>query len=171
MSTRTVRLPIDMANPKRELSAQDWDDILHDWDSGLALLPLARKWHTSRNRLRRLLTEAGRDVVARPAKGEGHKAWKGGRGRDSKGYITVLLRPSDPLWCMANRKGRVLEHRLVMARHLGRPLDSNETVHHIDGNKENNLIQNLQLRSSFHGPGTCYECQDCGSRNVTAVEL
>lgn len=170
MSTRTVRL-LDVAKPKIKLSAQDWDDILHDWDSGMSLLPLARKWHTSRNRLRRLLTEAGRTVEPRPAKGARHAAWKGGRGLDTKGYVSVLLRPDDPLWCMANRKGRVLEHRLVMARHLGRPLVDTETVHHKDGNKENNLIQNLQLRTANHGPGSSFVCADCGSSNVTATEL
>ncbi len=39
----------------------------------------------------------------------------------------------------------ITEHRAVMALHLGRPLDISESVHHIDGNKSNNDIANLQL--------------------------
>ncbi len=37
------------------------------------------------------------------------------------------------------------EHRNVMEQHLGRKLESEEVVHHIDGNQQNNNIPNLQL--------------------------
>ena len=40
---------------------------------------------------------------------------------------------------------RVLEHRLVMAETLGRDLTDEEVVHHIDEDKLNNAIENLQL--------------------------
>lgn len=40
------------------------------------------------------------------------------------------------------------QHREVMEKSLGRPLMSNEHVHHIDGNKSNNEISNLELMSS-----------------------
>jgi len=36
-------------------------------------------------------------------------------------------------------------HRLVFEKHLGRPLDKNEVVHHIDGDKANNKLSNLML--------------------------
>lgn len=47
-----------------------------------------------------------------------------------------------------NGGGYILEHRKVMEDHLGRFLDPSERIHHIDGDKTNNRIENLQLFSS-----------------------
>jgi hypothetical protein len=46
-----------------------------------------------------------------------------------------------------------MRHRQVMEQHLGRKLRPNETVHHKDGNRANNKIENLELWSNRHGKG------------------
>jgi hypothetical protein len=46
---------------------------------------------------------------------------------------------------MARADGYVMEHRLVMARMVGRPLMRTECVHHADHNPLNNVPTNLEL--------------------------
>ena len=46
-----------------------------------------------------------------------------------------------------------------------------ETVHHIDGDRGNNKLENLQLRQGRHGKGASFQCVDCGSHMVVAVPL
>lgn len=77
-----------------------------------------------------------------PRGGPGHPEWKGGRNIDKNGYV-LLYNPAHP-----NARGRyVLEHRLVMEQKLGRLLKRTEVVHHINGNKQDNRIENLELFS------------------------
>jgi len=72
--------------------------------------------------------------------GEKHHNWKGGRSKLGNGYIE-FLQNNHPF---ANKRGHVLEHRLVMEKHIGRYLLPEEVVHH-DGEKDDNRIEKLQL--------------------------
>ena len=69
--------------------------------------------------------------------------WKGGRFR-LDGYIYILK----PNHSFATKQGYVLKHRLVMEKHIGRYLTSIEVVHHINGIKDDNRIENLKLFSN-----------------------
>lgn len=90
----------------------------------------------------------------------------------NQGYAVVLPEPDDPVAGMTHSvSGYVLEHRLVMARHLRRPLRANETVHHLNGERADNRLENLQLRNGNHGRGVKSVCLDCGSHNIGAVPL
>jgi hypothetical protein len=68
--------------------------------------------------------------------------WKGGRVVASNGYVLIRVGKSHPL---ADSRGYAYEHRIVAERKLGRSLNPGEIVHHIDGNKQNNSIENLNV--------------------------
>ncbi len=77
---------------------------------------------------------------------EDHPRWKGGT-ITKCGYKHVKLYPDDPYYDLMARSytNYVLEHRIIMARHLGRALLSTEVVHHLNGIKADNRIENLEL--------------------------
>jgi len=80
--------------------------------------------------------------------GEKSPNWKGGRKISERGYILIYIR-NHPY---ATKGGKstmyIKEHRLVMENHIGRYLRPEEVVHHINGNKQDNRIQNLMLFSN-----------------------
>lgn len=66
---------------------------------------------------------------------------------------------------------RIAEHRHVLEVALGRKLRRDESVHHVNGVRTDNRVENLQLRQGAHGVGIVLQCSDCGSGNVRAVDI
>lgn len=78
-----------------------------------------------------------------------------GRTYNGDGYILVRV-PG---------LGYVLEHRLVMQEKIGRPVEEYETVHHLNGRRDDNRPENLELWKGKHARGVraidyhCYGCR------------
>ncbi len=72
--------------------------------------------------------------------GNRHPKWKGGR-RVENGYVVL----SNADYPGAKPFNKTAEHVVVMARHLGRPLRPGESVHHKNGIRGDNRIENLEL--------------------------
>ena len=98
--------------------------------------------------------------------------WNGGRSLHKDGYIWATVREGDAIGMamlspssLRESSYDVQEHRLTMAHQLGRPLDKSERVHHINGDKTDNRIENLKLFSnqSEHFKHIHFnECPHCG---------
>ena len=86
-----------------------------------------------------------------------------GKGKlTSNGYILQIV-PDHP---NARSDGRILEHTWVMSNYLGRPLKKGENVHHKNGNRADNRIDNLELWSTNQPSGQRIE-----DKIVWAIEL
>jgi hypothetical protein len=75
--------------------------------------------------------------------GKNNGRWMGGKRCDGGGYVYVKFRGHPA----AGPQGYVAEHRLVMEKSLGRYLRHDEVVHHINGDRKDNRIENLAIYS------------------------
>jgi hypothetical protein len=173
---RSLGLPRQRISHLEQLA----DDIVRRWIEGEAKVSIARAYDINKTTVTKILRRHCPKGLLAP--GPQHWKWKGGKRTNRLGYVVVTMFESHPFFeAMHYRTGRVggntpgsnfvFEHRLVMAEHLGRPLLPSETVHHIDGNRANNDIVNLQLRISNHGPGIVMQCRQCGSHDVIPIPI
>lgn len=83
------------------------------------------------------------------AVGKDHGAWKGGRTLDTYGYVRYYS-PGHP---RAMNGRYIFEHHHVMEEFLGRYLVEGEEVHHRNGIKTDNRLENLELWTKAHPAG------------------
>lgn len=121
------------------------------YKSGLSCLEISKKVGLSRGAVHSVLkvrgvkfrtfNEAIRVKYPNGRVGADSSNWRGGRRKTKAGYIRIKV-VSHPY---ADSQGCVMEHRLVMEREMGRYLNPDEIVHHKNGQKDDNRIENLEL--------------------------
>jgi|SRR5215510_4072190 len=102
-------------------------------------------------------------------RGSDNPAWNGGRFLTPKGYVMIYV-PDHPH--TTSHHHHIYEHRWIMEQHLGRYLERSEHVHHINGIKDDNRIENLQLLTGAQHNMITHtkdmssrKCVQCGKNN------
>ncbi len=109
-----------------------------------------QEWAKHGYKGRSMWTEESEKGFKEKMSGVNNPAWKGGVTlRNRKGnyisYKIKYVRCPHSFIAMSRKDGYVMEHRLIVAKQIGRPLSRAEAVHHIDHNPENNDPSNLML--------------------------
>jgi hypothetical protein len=107
----------------------------------------ARSW--CQMHYRRWMRDGDPGVAASTHPGRTGRDPNSTRRLDELGYVHVKVRGH----VEARQNGWALEHRVVMSSHLGRRLMRHESVHHLNGIRDDNRLENLELWSSWQVPG------------------
>lgn len=129
----------------RQLPEKAWQ--VHCTQCGKPM-PIQRKLGGTVNRQKRLCSTECRSLFRRLSYQANNPEQKMTRRIARNGYVRMIV---------PGKNGKpsrdVFEHRYNMEQHLTRELRPEETVHHINGIRSDNRIENLALFNSRHGPG------------------
>lgn len=117
------------AESERLKRKYDYEKISKEYKNGTNIIDLAKKYKTDEPNIIRILKATGVKLRGHRS-GENNPLWKGGKTYDHSGYIV-------------QKEGKT--HRLVIEKTIGRKLEVWESVHHIDGKKENYAVSNLAI--------------------------
>ena len=112
-----------------------------------------KAWKEHAHKGRAAWTDASRASYTEKMSGPNNPAWKGGltrikrKGKYADQSIKYVRCP-EAFKLMARKDGYVMEHRLAVARELGRPLLRSECVHHVNHDATDNRLENLMLFAS-----------------------
>jgi hypothetical protein len=98
--------------------------------------------------------------------GKDSPKWKGGIRHTTAGYVYIYM----PDHLNSTSEGYIMEHRLVMEKHVGRYLKKEELVHHVNGIKDDNRIENLELVSD-QGTHTREHFERSHITEITQIEM
>ncbi len=109
----------------------------NNWQGGKSRLPKCLDCKKQLNR---------RSLRCKPchsefSKGKNSPNWKGGKIGSGSGYIYIYS-PNHP---QRNKDNYVFEHRRVFEKQIGRYLTRREVIHHCNGVRDDNRVENLKL--------------------------
>lgn len=120
------------------LTKSEKEEIYRLYLAGMKPYVIAETVHRSTSSVYKALAARGvKFKIGRPQTG-----W-----RHQDGYLVANIHCPDGRW------GLLLQHVLVMEQHLGRPMRKGENVHHKNGVKDDNRIENLELWNTSQPAG------------------
>lgn len=114
----------------------------------------------------RYLSSRGKRVFCSTACRDEHKRSAPKRRSNKADYVLLFVGVGYP---GATKAGYIMEHRKVMQEHLGRELERHENVHHINGDKRDNSIENLELWTTSQPQGQRVEDKIRWAREFLAL--
>jgi hypothetical protein len=118
--------------------------LREQYEAGQTKADIAREMGFSQRAIGERLRQLGIMPRGPVLKGRAHHSWTGGKFIHG-GYVRIKVPDDDPMAVMRNASGYALEHRLVMARKMGRPLLPDERPHHKNLIRTDNDPDNLEL--------------------------
>lgn len=126
---------------------------------GKTAIDISNAFDVNSETIRKFARKRGLKITPVDMKMENHPMWKDGTTFDSSGYKLVRVKKNSEFGYLiraitkrgkagTDSSGYAPEHRIVMHKKLGRKLIKGEVVDHIDGDKTNNMPENLRVFSS-----------------------